>query len=147
MRLVIQCSVCGTILPVGSGICGTCRATGLQNLRLLFECMKCFRTGLNPTCESCSPHGISPEDARPEFTPVRAAAGWEESKPEEKPSKAGVTAEPLVESKFEIVTDSEKSIPDDSSDYELSLDDLPAADIDEEDLRLDDGDDSMVESK
>jgi hypothetical protein len=64
MRLVIQCSVCGTIWTVGTAICGTCRASGIQNLRLLFECLTCFRLGLNPSCGSCSTGAVeNPEDA------------------------------------------------------------------------------------
>jgi hypothetical protein len=54
VRLILQCAVCGTVNPVGLTACGACRATGLENLRLLFECLHCFRVGLMPKCEACS---------------------------------------------------------------------------------------------
>ena len=54
MRLILQCAVCGTINTVGLTTCGTCRATGLECLRLLFECLHCFRVGLTPSCEICA---------------------------------------------------------------------------------------------
>lgn len=55
MTLVLQCAACGTCHPVGTPACTTCRATGVQNLRLLFECPACFRLGLSPECEACRP--------------------------------------------------------------------------------------------
>lgn len=55
MRLVLQCAMCGTHHPVGTDICSTCRATGVTQLRLMFECVTCGRLGLNPTCETCPP--------------------------------------------------------------------------------------------
>ena len=54
MRLILQCAVCGTINAVGLTECGTCRATGFENLRLIFECLHCFRVGLTPACDKCS---------------------------------------------------------------------------------------------
>ncbi len=55
MKLVLQCAVCGTNHPVGTEACPTCRATGVQNLRLMFECPACFRLGLLPSCAVCNP--------------------------------------------------------------------------------------------
>jgi hypothetical protein len=74
MRLVLQCTLCGTVQPVGSAICGTCRASGVENLRLMFECQHCFRLGLNPSCDLCS-HFLSLDDDGSDATArIRAAA-------------------------------------------------------------------------
>jgi hypothetical protein len=70
MRLVIQCSVCGTIWTVGTAVCGTCRASGIQNLRLLFECLTCFRLGLNPSCESCTKGDLKEPDHSLDDLPI-----------------------------------------------------------------------------
>lgn len=58
MRLVLQCAICGTVQHVGAATCETCRATGLQNLRLMFECTECFRLGLSPSCGVCNPTAV-----------------------------------------------------------------------------------------
>ena len=55
MRLVLQCAMCGTHHPVGTAVCSTCRATGVTQLRLMFECPTCGRLGLNPACATCPP--------------------------------------------------------------------------------------------
>lgn len=55
MKLVLQCAVCGTNHTVGTTACATCRATGLEHLRLLFECPGCFAVGLTPRCVACNP--------------------------------------------------------------------------------------------
>ena len=55
MRLVVQCAVCGTHHPVGTVVCTTCKAMGIQNLRLMFECPVCFHLGILPACEVCTP--------------------------------------------------------------------------------------------
>jgi hypothetical protein len=47
--------MCGTHHPVGTPACTTCRASGVTQLRLMFECPTCGRLGLNPTCEACLP--------------------------------------------------------------------------------------------
>lgn len=53
MKLVLQCSMCGTHHPVGTPSCTTCRATGVTQLRLMFECQTCGNLGINPVCEAC----------------------------------------------------------------------------------------------
>jgi rubredoxin len=58
VKLILQCSVCGTIHSVGTTMCSTCRATGMQDLRLLFECPDCFSVGLLPRCEACHPASV-----------------------------------------------------------------------------------------
>ena len=55
MRLVLQCAMCGTHHPVGTPACSTCRASGVTQLRLMFECPACGSLGLNPTCDVCPP--------------------------------------------------------------------------------------------
>lgn len=55
MKLVLQCAVCGTNQAVGTAVCLACRATGVQNLRLMFECPTCFRLGIVPACDQCQP--------------------------------------------------------------------------------------------
>lgn len=55
MRLVLQCAVCGTCHPVGTDECSACRATGVRDLRLMFECPACLRLGLSPFCGACPP--------------------------------------------------------------------------------------------
>lgn len=53
MKLVLQCAMCGTQHPVGAVVCSTCRATGVTQLRLLFECQTCGRLDLSPACGTC----------------------------------------------------------------------------------------------
>ncbi|MCI0701390.1 MAG: hypothetical protein L0241_09950, partial [Planctomycetia bacterium] len=55
MKLVLQCSMCGTHHPVGTVVCSTCHAEGVNQLRLMFECQQCGRLGLAPQCVSCPP--------------------------------------------------------------------------------------------
>jgi hypothetical protein len=84
VSLVLQCAVCGTHHPVGATVCATCHATGVQNLRFLFECPKCFRLGLTPACEVCDPPAPLPpyelvEDAEAadQFVPARVVTDGE----------------------------------------------------------------------
>jgi hypothetical protein len=138
MRLVVQCSVCGTILPVGTATCGTCRASGILNLRLLFECLKCFRLGLNPECDCRVPStSLDLDKSMPGGTSLPTASK-SDSKPEEKTSSSGVEDESV---KIDV------SEADGRSDSEPSLDDLPIAELHEEELRLDDESGSVVEEK
>jgi hypothetical protein len=53
VKLVLQCAMCGTGHPVGTIVCSACRATGVAQLRLMFECQTCGRLDLNPTCAFC----------------------------------------------------------------------------------------------
>ena len=55
MKLVLQCAMCGTVHAVGTLACSTCRASGVTQLRLMFECPTCAGLGLNPTCGTCPP--------------------------------------------------------------------------------------------
>ena len=55
--MVLQCAMCGTHNPVGSPSCSTCRASGVPQLRLMFECSACDALGLNPSCTAC-PVGV-----------------------------------------------------------------------------------------
>ncbi|QJW99488.1 hypothetical protein [Frigoriglobus tundricola] len=57
MKLVLQCAMCGTLHPVGSPSCSTCRASGVPQMRLMFECSACGALGLNPSCSAC-PVGV-----------------------------------------------------------------------------------------
>lgn len=54
MRLVLQCGMCGTHHAVGTAICATCRASGVAQLRLMFECETCGALGIDPTCGECA---------------------------------------------------------------------------------------------
>src|SRR5262249_34029501 len=118
MRLVIQCSVCGTIHSVGTAVCGTCRASGFRDLRLLFECLRCFQLGLSPTCDACN----------------RSASPVVYHKPSE-------GALPPIEAMLEEeVLDSELKM--DLSEFELAFGDLPVAELDDEELRLEDDSDT-----
>src|SRR6476620_6307521 len=45
--------MCGTHHPVGTPACTTCRASGVAQLRLMFECQTCGHLGINPVCEAC----------------------------------------------------------------------------------------------
>ena len=53
MKLVLQCAMCGTSHPVGTIACSACRASGVGQLRLMFECPTCGRLDLSPVCEFC----------------------------------------------------------------------------------------------
>ncbi len=55
MKLVLQCAMCGTHHPVGTLVCSTCRASGVTQLRLMFECPACGHLGINPVCQACLP--------------------------------------------------------------------------------------------
>ncbi len=59
MKLVLQCAMCGTHHPVGTIVCSTCRASGLAQLRLMFECQTCGRLDLTPVCATCPPPAVS----------------------------------------------------------------------------------------
>lgn len=158
MRLVLQCSVCGTIHTVGTAICGTCRASGIQNLRLLFECLKCFRLGLNPSCEICSNLlSLDPDEALPEANlslnlvgvsgdmPALVAEFVGESEPSREILEATLEEETIEESRLDRAPKDDSA--EDDSDFELTPDDLPIAELSEEELHLDDGHDSIVEDK
>ncbi len=54
MRLVLQCAMCGTHHPVGTAVCSTCLASGVTQLRLMFECQTCGALGLDPACGACA---------------------------------------------------------------------------------------------
>jgi len=145
MRLVIQCSVCGTILTVGTTLCGTCRASGIHNLRLLFECTTCFRLGLSPSCEICSPPlSLDQEEGTPEVNASPTTVSLSESKLEGK-SLSRREEESIA---VEIIESEEprKLEAGEKSDFELHMDDLPTAELDDEELRLDDGSDPHLES-
>src|SRR5262245_3316578 len=45
--------MCGTLHPVGMLVCSTCRAEGVAQLRLMFECQRCGALGLAPQCGTC----------------------------------------------------------------------------------------------
>src|SRR4051812_31075451 len=45
--------MCGTHHPVGTPACTTCRASGVAQMRLMFECQTCGNLGINPVCEAC----------------------------------------------------------------------------------------------
>ena len=53
MKLVLQCAMCGTHHPVGTPTWPTCRASGVSQMRLMFECSTCGHLGINPVCEAC----------------------------------------------------------------------------------------------
>lgn len=150
MRLVLQCTLCGTINTVGSNLCGTCRASGLQNLRLMFECLHCFRLGLNPSCEPCSrlstEHSQAPGgcwgDAE---VPPGADVGAGEIAIAEEFLEAGLADEEILELPL---ADLKRVLPeDDDSDFELDGDEILLAELDDDTLRLDDDDDPLREGE
>ena len=53
MKLVLQCAMCGTHHVVGTPACTTCRASGVTQMRLMFECPTCGGLGINPICAAC----------------------------------------------------------------------------------------------
>lgn len=55
MTLVLQCAMCGTHQPVGTPACQTCRASGVGQLRLMFECPTCGLLDISPICGACPP--------------------------------------------------------------------------------------------
>jgi hypothetical protein len=54
VKLVLQCAMCGTHHAVGTPACTTCRASGVAQMRLMFECPTCGHLGINPVCEACA---------------------------------------------------------------------------------------------
>jgi hypothetical protein len=138
MRLVLQCSVCGTIHTVGTAVCGTCRASGIQSLRLLFECLRCFRLGLNPSCEVCSQLlSLDPDEEVREGNPGVVTVGLWESVPDEEIPE-GEIEESTEKRPLDLDEVSPDPAVDDLRDFELTIDDLPVVELDEEELRLDD---------
>lgn len=53
MTLVLQCAMCGTHQPVGTPACTSCGASGVGQLRLMFECPGCGRLDISPICGTC----------------------------------------------------------------------------------------------
>jgi hypothetical protein len=149
MRLVLQCSVCGTIHTVGTAVCGTCRASGIQSLRLLFECMRCFRLGLSPSCEVCSQLlSLDPDEAVPEGNVGVVAVGLWESEPGDEILEVEIEEESIEKRPLDLDEAPTDDHPaDDPSDFELSMDDLPVAELNEEELRLDDESTPIVEDE
>jgi hypothetical protein len=145
MRLVLQCSVCGTIHTVGTAICGTCRASGIQNLRLLFECQRCFRLGLDPACDVCS-HLLSLDEEKPITDLGRGmiAAQMEPHEPSEEILEAildeELTEEPMLDRHMETGGHLEAH----ESAFELTLDDLTVPELHEDGPRPDEGKDSGI---
>jgi len=118
VKLVLQCAVCGTNHAVGTTECATCRATGLANLRLLFECPGCFAVGLTPRCEACNP---SPPPLPYEVVEGPGESGGAvlvpdfEDEPDEDGDGTGSDA-------FELIFDDEDS-DDTDEDVELRIED------------------------
>ena len=136
MRLILQCAVCGTVNAIGLRECGTCRATGLEHLRLLFECPRCIRLDLCPTCEPCSrllsldePYEIVPEP----IDPTNLARLW--GVEEEAASPSAGEADGLLEPAWE-----DEPI---ESEVALTLDETAElATLDVEELSLEDDEES-----
>lgn len=95
MRLVLQCAVCGTVQPVGAAACGTCHAAGIPNLRLVFECLHCFRLGLAPSCEACSRPPSPAPGPLPDLD--KLAERWGVTPAEPPPEDEDILAEEIVE--------------------------------------------------
>lgn len=138
MRLVLQCAVCGTVHPVGASVCGTCAATGLQNLRLMFECLACFRLGIAPACEACNPKPRPPpfEVVPDPADPAGLARSWGvDEKPGYEvvePFAAAALPDESPSDEFELTLDPDDRGPSPSdSGFDLLLDDdLPLMDPD-----------------
>lgn len=130
MRLILQCSVCGTNHGVGAEVCGTCRAAGLANLRLLFECTRCFTVGLRPSCIVCNPPPVVPpfEVIPDPVDPEELARRWGVSDAEETETALDLP---------ELPCEPPEPLELPADDFELKLEEeLPEAE--EEVLRLDD---------
>jgi hypothetical protein len=54
VKLVLQCATCGIHHPVGTPVCSTCRASGVTQLRLMFECQTCRNLGITLVCAVCA---------------------------------------------------------------------------------------------
>ncbi len=165
MKLVLQCSMCGTHHPVGTVVCSTCHAEGVNQLRLMFECQQCGRLGLAPQCVSCPP-AVPPTRAF-EVIPTPLPGGDEQLESldldddliiaeEVEPSYDldGSDVEDKEEDvKFEVVDDKDEidldegNFDSDLDDISLNLDELDELDLnddldDEDDLNLDPDQDS-----
>lgn len=135
MKLVLQCAMCGTHHPVGTAVCCACRATGVAQLRLMFECPTCQHLGLNPFCEACLPVALLDEDemalanevTESELIDVEVVLDIDEEEP-----------------KFVVVEDEERVeevVVDDGDEVtEFFDEELPEDDSDPSDFELDLGD-------
>jgi hypothetical protein len=116
VKLVLQCAACGTHQDVGARMCPTCKATGVEHLRLMFECPRCFALGIAPECAACNPPPLPyevVEDPEDEFIPVVPVVEVDED-------AAAPTAEHAADD-FELSVDEEIEFrPDD--DFELPVD-------------------------
>ncbi|MBM3979301.1 MAG: hypothetical protein FJ304_03270 [Planctomycetes bacterium] len=70
MRLVLQCAMCGTHHAVGTATCSTCNASGVSQLRLMFECEACGALGLSPACAPCADRDLLLAEEVPPFVVV-----------------------------------------------------------------------------
>jgi hypothetical protein len=119
VKLVLQCAMCGTHHPVGTPVCSTCRASGVTQLRLMFECQSCGSLGLNPACERCSAPAAQSVPSAPEEDLILAEEISDESF-----SFVG----------FEVVEDEDHELTidlDDEADEKVVVD--VSDDLDEED--------------
>lgn len=135
MKLILQCAVCGTNHVVGTTTCTTCRATGLQDLRLLFECPGCFAVGLMPRCQACDP-SPPPPPYEVVASPAELARLWGVNDEPEPPPGGDVLVPGLV--------GETKSTGED--EFDLMLDEEAEHDADEE-VRLGEGADITIEDE
>ena len=141
MTLVLQCAMCGTLHPVGTASCSTCRATGVGQLRLMFECPTCHRLGLNPACGACP--AATPADPNEEL--IVAEEVLDEAYSLDEIEVGGDDAELVLdfdedEADESLVVDES----DDGTDLDEDAFDLDAdldSDLDDDDFDLDEEDD------
>jgi hypothetical protein len=107
--------MCGTVNPVGAPACSSCRAAGIPQMRLMFECPACHGLGLTPACVVC-PHPGADDDL----------AFAEE-----------VVEEPLsldLDAGFDAEVDVESAGDEDEEDFDLDLGDEGEGDEGDTDL-------------
>jgi hypothetical protein len=62
--------MCGTHHAVGTAACSTCNASGVSQLRLMFECEACGALGLDPTCAPCADRDLILAEEVPPYVVV-----------------------------------------------------------------------------
>lgn len=149
MKLVLQCAMCGTHHPVGTIVCSTCRASGLAQLRLMFECQTCGRLDLAPMCVTCPPPAVSLDldDGLIEAEVIDEPLALDVEDGVEEDEKLVVDLSEDEEELEVLVEESDPDLSELDSEFDLDLDDVFDSDSETEFDELDDDEDEEEEDE
>jgi hypothetical protein len=147
VKLVLQCAMCGTHHAVGTPACTTCRASGVTQMRLMFECPTCGHLGINPVCEACPI--IEPLELDDDL--IVAEEVTDDSTGEDFEDFDLDLEDEFEEDEALVVDLSEENFDDEEDESDSELDDseldedIEEDDLDEDDSELDDDEDPLDE--